>query len=188
MARSHSSLTRASEKLEVVPVAQCSKTAQVDKAQEEHEVSREWAEMVKSGGVTVKPGVLYFFKDRKGIKHFVSPPTGSRPRGRILEQRLGSLALSAVKESSPSGDVAPEVEKATSSQPQRSEGGEPSTVKVVKPVVGIASPTSRVSPRERSVSPRRSLKRTHGGGRRALGVRPGDRGWWSRLTLLCRLA
>ena len=82
-----------------------------------------------------------------------------------MGQKLGSLALSAVQESSPLGDDTSGVEKSASSQPQRSEGGEPMISKVSQPIVSSkASPTPRVSPRERSVSPRRSLKRSHEGG------------------------
>ena len=80
VASSHISLTRGSDKLEVVPVAHCSKDSQESKAQEQaaqYEVTREWAKMVETGGVSVKTGVSCFYKDDKGIQHFVSPPTCS---------------------------------------------------------------------------------------------------------------
>ena len=84
VASSHVSLTRGSEKLEVVPVAHCSKDSQELRAPErsdQYEVTKEWAKMVETGGVSVKTGVSCFYKDSKGVQHFVSPPTGSRPRG-----------------------------------------------------------------------------------------------------------
>ena len=81
---SHISLTRGLDKLEVVPVAHCSKDSQESRAPEQvaqYEVTKEWARMVETGGVSVKTGVSCFFKDRKGVQHFVSPPTGSRSGG-----------------------------------------------------------------------------------------------------------
>ena len=78
------SLTRGLDQLEVIPVAHCSKDSQESVAPEQtaqYEVTKEWARMVETGGVSVKTGVSCYFKDRKGIQHFVAPPAGSRSGG-----------------------------------------------------------------------------------------------------------
>ena len=82
-----------------------------------------------------------------------------------MRQKLGFLALSAAVESSPSGDVASGVAKKVS--PSQGTGG--GSTKVVIPLKVIenhprpvsVSPSPQVSPRRRSVSPHRPLKRAH---------------------------
>ena len=82
-----------------------------------------------------------------------------------MRQKLGFLALSAAVESSPSGDVASGVANKVSPS-QGSEGGSTRVVIPLK-VIGkhprsvSVSPSPQVSPRERSVSPHRPLKRAH---------------------------
>ena len=76
------SLTR--ESLEVRPIAGCSSDSP-----NKLELTREWARMVQTGGVTVKTGTSCFFKDKEGIDRFVKPPTESRSGGRSLGQTLG---------------------------------------------------------------------------------------------------
>ena len=156
----HSSLTK--ETLQVLPIAGCSRD-QPNKL----ELTREWARMVETGGVSVKEGTSCYFRDSKGEAKFVDPPTVSPPEGGSLKQKLGSLALSAVSESSPSGGVASGIAKKVL-QSQGSGGGVSDVISILdyegSPSKSFVSPVPRVSPRERSVSPRRSLKRARGGG------------------------
>ena len=79
--------------------------------------------------------------------------------GGSLRQKLGSLALSAALESSPSGDVASEVAKQVP-QSQGSGGGSGNEGKTQQLRV---SPVLHVSPQERLVSPHKSLKRAREG-------------------------
>ena len=72
------------EQLGVVPVAHSSKTKQEFSAPQplnKVELSREWAQMVVKGGVTVNAGFSYFYKDKAGLENFVVPPTESRSGG-----------------------------------------------------------------------------------------------------------
>ena len=72
------------EQLGVVPVAHCSKAKQEFSAPQplkKVELTREWAQMVVKGGVTVKAGFSYFYKDKAGLENFVVPPTESRSGG-----------------------------------------------------------------------------------------------------------
>ena len=75
------------------------------------ELTREWAHMVETGGVSVKQGTSYYFKDKKGEEQFVNPRTVRHPEGGSLKQKLKSVAPSAVLESSPSGGVASGIAK-----------------------------------------------------------------------------
>ena len=152
------------DRLEVIPISE--EQESINKL----ELTREWAKMVQTGGVTVKPGTSCYYKDKAGVETFVVPPTGSCPGGEGLKQKIGSLALSAAVESSPSGNVTPGMTKKLSPF-QGSEGG---GIKVTIPLDIIrkrprsvsTSPPRQVSPRERPVSPHRSLKRAleEGGG------------------------
>ena len=69
------SLTR--ENLEVTPIAGCSSDPP-----NKLELTREWARMVQTGGVTVKTGTSCFFKDKEGIDRFVKPPDRKSFRGK----------------------------------------------------------------------------------------------------------
>ena len=73
-----------SESLGVVPVAHSSKTEQSfvePKPLKKVEISREWANMVIKGGVTVRAGFSCFYKDKTGLEKLVVPPTESRSGG-----------------------------------------------------------------------------------------------------------
>ena len=150
-----SSLTR--DKLEVTPIVGCS-----SQTPNRMELTQEWARMVQTGGVTVKAGTSYFFKDKLGNDQYVIPPTDSRPGGGALRQTLGSMAFSAAAESSPSGDVASGRAKKKSLSQGSGGGGKKGEVSPQPSSVSL-SPAPHVSPRERPVSPHRPLKRTHEG-------------------------
>ena len=64
------SVTRATS--EITPRAGCSK-----ESPNRVELTREWARMVQTGGVTVKEGTSCYYKDHEGMNRFVEPPTGS---------------------------------------------------------------------------------------------------------------
>ena len=94
-----------------------------------------------------------------------------------MKQKIGSLALSAAVESSPSGNVTPGMTKKLSPF-QGSEGGVKVTIPLdiirKRPRSVSTSPPRQVSPRERPVSPHRSLKRALEGGREDLCLLSGD--------------
>ena len=74
--RRQSSLTR--EPLGVVPLPGCS-----TESPNRLELTREWAKMVQTGGVTVKEGTSCYYKDSQGVAQFVKPPTDSRQGGGV---------------------------------------------------------------------------------------------------------
>ena len=82
----HVSLTRA--KVDVTPRAGCSRGSP-----NRLELTRDWARMVQTGGVTVKEGTSCYFKDSQGIDRFVEPPTGSRSGGGGNWDRCWGLRL-----------------------------------------------------------------------------------------------
>ena len=72
------------ESLGVVPVAHSSNSEQLfnePKPLKKVEISREWANMVVKGGVTVRAGFSCFYKDKAGLEKLVVPPTESRSGG-----------------------------------------------------------------------------------------------------------
>ena len=74
--RRQSSLTR--EPLGIIPLPGCS-----NESPNRLELTREWAKMVQTGGVTVKEGTSCFYKDSQGVPQFVKPPTDSRQGGGV---------------------------------------------------------------------------------------------------------
>ena len=82
-----------------------------------------------------------------------------------MKQSLGAIyrSLSAALESSPAVDVTPKVAKQLS-QAQGSEGGKSKGELLPNSPLFCESPRPLVSPRERSVSPHRPLKRARGEG------------------------
>ena len=73
-----------SESVGVEPVAHSSNVEQAfikPKPLKKVEVSREWANMVAKGGVTVKAGFSCFYRDKSGVEKSVVPPTESRSGG-----------------------------------------------------------------------------------------------------------
>ena len=150
-----SSLTRGrEERLEIEPVRVGESIAQKPrsvspKPRAQVELSREWARMVETGGVKVLTGASCFYKDKKGVSQFVSPPTGSIRGGRNQEQKLGPKAFSVANDSSPNEDVTPGIEEPVP-QSQGSEGG---TSKASGRNLEVAIPRCLLSPRIAVLSP-----------------------------------